>query len=154
MISIVACCHSVKLATRDFRSQQNGAVTRMWRSCQVQPSEKEPCCCDQKSRVASAQSFTLWQQATIEIMRCDHSIIACLRHTCMGVIFRAPPVRGESNIQCNGTREIVTVQPHIGHFLRRTIESNPGQGLVKYECVVTFTCPQTNTVTSGHLVTK
>ena len=28
-------------ATRDFRLQQNGAVTRMWSSCQVQPSHKE-----------------------------------------------------------------------------------------------------------------
>jgi len=44
VISIVACCHSVKLcahAARDFLSQQNGAVTRMWRSCRVQPSHKE-----------------------------------------------------------------------------------------------------------------
>ena len=44
MISIVACCHSVKLcalAARVFRSQQNDAVTRMWRSCQVQLSQKE-----------------------------------------------------------------------------------------------------------------
>jgi len=42
--SIVACCHSAKLcayATRDFRSQQNGSVTRMYRSCGVQPSHKE-----------------------------------------------------------------------------------------------------------------
>jgi len=44
MISIVACCHGAKLcahAARDFRSQPNGAVTRMWRSCGVQPSHKE-----------------------------------------------------------------------------------------------------------------
>ena len=44
MISIVACCHGAKLcahAARDFRSQQNCAVTRMWRSCRVQPSHKE-----------------------------------------------------------------------------------------------------------------
>jgi len=44
VISVAACCHSAKLcahAARDFRSQQNGAVTRMWRSCQVQPSGKE-----------------------------------------------------------------------------------------------------------------
>jgi len=44
MISIVACCHGAKFcahAARDFRSQQNGAVTRMWRLCQVQPSPKE-----------------------------------------------------------------------------------------------------------------
>ena len=38
MNSIVACCHSAKLcahAARAFRWQQNGAVTRMWRSCRV-----------------------------------------------------------------------------------------------------------------------
>jgi len=42
--SIVACCHGAKLcahAAQDFRSQQSGAVTRMWRSCQGQPSHKE-----------------------------------------------------------------------------------------------------------------
>jgi len=44
MISIVACCRSAKLCThaaQDFRSQQYGAVTRMWRSCGVQPLHKE-----------------------------------------------------------------------------------------------------------------
>jgi len=44
VISIVACCHGAKLCTHaawDFRSQQNGVVTRMWRSCRVQPSHKE-----------------------------------------------------------------------------------------------------------------
>ena len=30
-------------------------------------------CCDRKSRAAYAQSFALWQQATIEITRHDHS---------------------------------------------------------------------------------
>jgi len=42
--AIVACCHSVKLcahAAWTFRSQQNGAVTRMRRSCRLQPSHKE-----------------------------------------------------------------------------------------------------------------
>jgi len=37
-------------------------------------------CCDRKVRAACAQSFTLWQQATIEIIRRDHSIIACSFH--------------------------------------------------------------------------
>jgi len=37
-------------------------------------------CCDQKSRVVCAQSFALWQQATIEFTCHDHSIIACSRH--------------------------------------------------------------------------
>ena len=42
-----------------------------------------PChsyCCDRKSRAACAQSFALWQQATIEFTCRDHSIIACSRH--------------------------------------------------------------------------
>jgi len=37
-------------------------------------------CCDRKSRAAWAQSFALWQQATIEFTCHDHSIIACSRH--------------------------------------------------------------------------
>ena len=44
MISIVAYCHGAKLcahAALDFGLQQNGAVTRTWRSCWVQPSHKE-----------------------------------------------------------------------------------------------------------------
>ena len=39
-----------------------------------------PFCCDRKSRAAYAQSFALWQQATIEFTRHDHSVIACSRH--------------------------------------------------------------------------
>ena len=37
-------------------------------------------CCDRKSRAAYAQSFALWQQATIEFTCHDHSIITCSRH--------------------------------------------------------------------------
>jgi len=37
-------------------------------------------CCDQKTQEAIVQSFTLWQQATIEITWRDHSIIACSCH--------------------------------------------------------------------------
>jgi len=36
-------------------------------------------CCHRKTRAACAQSFAPWQQATIEITRRDHSIIACSR---------------------------------------------------------------------------
>jgi len=44
VISVVACCHSVKLCThaaRAFQLHRNVAVTRMWRSCWVQPSHKD-----------------------------------------------------------------------------------------------------------------
>jgi len=37
-------------------------------------------CCDRKARAAWAQSFALWQQATIEFTRRNHCIIACSRH--------------------------------------------------------------------------
>ena len=43
-IFIVPWCHSVKpcaLAARPFQSQQSGALTRMWRWCQAQHSQKE-----------------------------------------------------------------------------------------------------------------
>jgi len=44
------------------------------------------------------QSFTLWQQASIEVARCDHFITAYSRHIYIGVILCARPVRGESPI--------------------------------------------------------
>ena len=48
-------------------------------------------CCDRKSRAAYAQSFALWQQATIEFTCHDHSIIACSRHICMVWFFTHIP---------------------------------------------------------------
>ena len=59
--------------------------------------------------MACAQSFTLWQQATIEITRRDHSVIACSRHAYMGVVLRAHSVRGEPRIQRNASGEVATV---------------------------------------------
>jgi len=40
-----------------------------------------------KARAACAQSFTLWQQATIEITYRDHSIIACSCHVYILLFF-------------------------------------------------------------------
>ena len=48
-------------------------------------------CCDRKARVASAQSFTLWQQATTEITCHDHSVIACSRHIYVVLFFAHIP---------------------------------------------------------------
>jgi len=48
-------------------------------------------CCDRKSRAAYAQSFAPWQQATIEITRRDHSIIACSRHIHIFLFFAHIP---------------------------------------------------------------
>jgi len=103
VISIVACCHGVKFcayAAQDFRLQQNGAVTRTWRSCQVQPSHKKNmrsvwfvvkrrgCCCNLSGGVALIVWFTTNGMCTKNKNMCvartshnsnnrDHSIIAC-----------------------------------------------------------------------------
>jgi len=95
-------------------------------------------CCDRKSRAAFAQSFALWQQATIEITCHDHSLrtlvimfnrshvsigrastprslFYCLfaPHIC-GVVLHAHPVGGESHIQRNTTGEVATVRSRDG----------------------------------------
>ena len=44
-----------------------------------------------ESRAACAQSFAPWQQATIEITRRDHSIIACSRHIDIFLFFEHIP---------------------------------------------------------------
>ena len=54
------------------------------------------------------QSFTLWQQATVEFPRREHSIIACSCHIYMGVVLRAHSVRGEPRIQRNASGVIAT----------------------------------------------
>jgi len=96
MISIVACCHGVKLcahAARDFRSQENGAVTRMLRSYQVQPShkecaigvvccKKEKCCVDcvihHERDVHEEQQCICVAQARIVREIATHDLYCCL----------------------------------------------------------------------------
>jgi len=46
------------------------------------------------------QSFTPWQQATIEIMLAISLTIACSRYIYNGVILHAHLIRGESHNQC------------------------------------------------------
>jgi len=108
------------------------------RLCSFGGSDYASYCCDRKSRAACAQSFALWQQATIEITRSlvvtvsrhnqlfnrftsiirghpprslhrDHSFIACSPHIHNGVILHAHPVRGESHNQRNTTGEVATI---------------------------------------------
>jgi len=80
-------------------------------------------CCNRKARAAYVQSFTLWQQATIEFTRREHSIIVCSRHICMGDVLRSHSVRGEMRIQRNARGEVATTSPpfynkmHRGHVL-------------------------------------
>jgi len=66
-----------------------------WKTSRVSKSEKkykcEHSCCDRKSWAACAQSFAPRQQATIEITRRDHSVIACSRHTHIFLFFAHIP---------------------------------------------------------------
>jgi len=48
-------------------------------------------CCDRKGRAECTQSFTLWQQATIEITRHDHSVVTCSRQVYMVLFFAHIP---------------------------------------------------------------
>jgi len=66
-------------------------------------------CCDRKARAASAQTVALWQKATVQIPRRDHSIMACSRHSRMGAILHAHLVRGELHIERRAGREVATV---------------------------------------------
>jgi len=68
-----------------------------------------PFCCDQKARAACVQRFALLQQATLEIMCHDYSIIACLRHTHVVVFFAHIPFVVNRAFQRNTSRVIATV---------------------------------------------
>ena len=70
--------------------------------------------------------LALWQQATVELTRRDHSIIACSSHV-YGVFLRAHSVRGEPRISaqrqgsgCNNTTHILQelkTNAHVSTFL-------------------------------------
>ena len=68
-----------------------------------------PFWCDRKSRAACAQSFASWQQATIEFICHNHSVIACACHIYVWWCSSLTPVRGESHDQRNTTGEVATV---------------------------------------------
>jgi len=65
-------------------------------------------CCDMKSRAACAQSFAPWQQATIEITRRDHSIIACSRHIDIFLFFAHIPFVVNHTINATPPERVAT----------------------------------------------
>ena len=82
------CFHAFLTCNRDSR------LTMKSRAITIGTCPVESCdyCCDRQARAASAQRFTMWQEATIEITRRDHSIIACSRHIygpCFSCTFRS-----------------------------------------------------------------
>jgi len=95
--------HNIARSLRCALAVERQQIFQMYRRCYANRY-----CCDRKSRAAYAQSFAPWQQATIEISRRDHSVVACSRHTHIFVL-RAHPVRGESHNQRNTTGEVATI---------------------------------------------
>ena len=96
VISIVGCCHSAKLWAHvawAFRSQQNGSVSRMWRSCHVKLSQNEcamgavhwkrrGCCCNLTGSVPLNVRFTMNRMCVKNNtvwMWCKQAIIEWLR---------------------------------------------------------------------------
>jgi len=71
-------------------------------------SMPKTCCCDRKAWATCAQSFTLWQQATIEFTWRDHSHVACLCYIYL-VVLGAHSVCGEPCIQRIAHREVATI---------------------------------------------
>jgi len=65
----------------------------------------------QHCQVACAQSFTLWQQATIEIMRRNHTIIACSHHVYILLFFTHIPFVVNRAFQRYATGEVATTYP-------------------------------------------
>ena len=115
-------------------------------------------CCNWKARAASAQSFTLWQQAAIEIMCCNHSlrtlvilfnrsqasigrdyslwhpIIACSCHIYMGAIVCAHPIRRNANGEVVTTSHPFYNEPHRSHIFLWSLHlawpSHPGHSTI------------------------
>jgi len=88
-------CNNILL----FLTNRTHRTFFLWSLHLAQPSHPghSTICCYWKARAACGQSFTLWQQATIEIMHCNHFIIVCSKiivcshHIYIGVIFMYIP---------------------------------------------------------------
>jgi len=75
--------------------------------------------------VAGVQSFTLWQQAILEIMCRNHSVTACSRHVYIGVVLCAHSIRGEPCIQRNASGEVTTAVGRVKFLQRRKFQVRP-----------------------------
>ena len=91
-----------------------------------------------KPRAAIAQSFTLWQQATIEITCHDHSHIACSRHMyCIWVLFVAHIPFVNRTFKATSTERLqqhpsFNNEPHRSTFFLRP--SHPGHSTTLLTC--------------------
>jgi len=125
---IILCCSShtsrswriAVSAQRQLRVCNNIPSILQWTSCEgctrhnLHIQVLAPLCYDWKTQAKSVRSFTLWQQATIEITCQAHSLSACLCHIYMGVVLHAHPIHGKLYIQNNTNREVATLAARLG----------------------------------------
>jgi len=82
-----------------------------------------PFCCVRKARAASAQSFAMWQQATIEFTCHDHSIIACLRHIYILLLFTHIPFMVNHTFNATPTESLQHYLPQMSGLWNFSVQS-------------------------------
>ena len=91
-------------------------------------------CCYRKSRAAYAQSFALWQQATIEFTCHDHSprtLVITFNRSHVSIVRASTP---RSLIYCLFAPHLCMVLffTHIPFVVNHTINATPPEGLQQY----------------------
>jgi len=92
-------------------------------------------CCDRKSWAAYAQSFALWQQATIEFTCHDHSSRTVLLRSIVDIISITRDYTPRSPYYCLFAPHICTVLffTHIPFVVNHTINATPPERLQHYQ---------------------
>jgi len=100
-------------------------------------------CCDRKARAASVQSFTLWQQATIEITCHDHSAYTSQYVQSFTCLYRQSLHAAITLLLLVRTTYIwVLFFAHIPYVVNRTSNATPAERLQQQPLL--FTTNRTN----------
>ena len=92
-------------------------------------------CCDRKARAAYAQSFALWQQATIEFTCHDHSSRTLLLRSVVHIVSIGRASKPRSLFYCLFAPHICVVLffTHIPFVVNHTINATPPERLQHYQ---------------------
>jgi len=133
------CYSSVGAKLKYFRKAHK-TVTSVWIFSQKHVSRKITFhmihiswfyCCDRKSRAAYAQSFTLWQQATIEFTCHDHSSHTLLLRSIVDIVSITRDYTPQSLYYCLFAPHIwmVLFFMHIPFVVNHTFNATPPERL-------------------------
>jgi len=97
-------------------------------------------CCDRKSRATRAQSFALWQQATIKFTCHDHSPRTLLLRSIVDIVSITRDYTPRSLYYCLFAPHICMVLffTHIPFVVNHTFDSTPRERFQQYYCAVSF----------------